>query len=233
VSNGHTLYQLQEIDSTWEKVRRRILQLQNAAGGSVELKTAREETASMENELEQWLSAQRDSDLEARSLESRIVESEQRLMGGQVRNPKELESLQASVESMRRHKSGVEDRNVEAMLKVEELSSALDTKKSALFTLEADWQEKQQSIESELQQRKREFVYLKRLREQTVERLTPAILEQYEHIRKRKNSVAVAKLEGSICSACNIQVPTGLLSEVRREETLTLCPGCGRILYSP
>jgi uncharacterized protein len=233
VDNGYTLYQLQEIDSTWEKVRRRIIQLQNAAGGSVELKTAREETAAVESELHQWIGSQLDADLEARSLEGKISESEQRLMGGEVRNPKELESLQASVESMRRHKTMVDDRNVEAMLKIEELTDTLDTKKSSLSTLEAEWQDKQQSVEAELLQRKREFVYLKRLREQTVERLDPAILEQYEHLRKRKNGVAITKVEDTICSACHIQVPTGLLSDVRRENTLTLCPGCGRILYAP
>jgi uncharacterized protein len=232
VSNSRILYQLQEIDSTWDKVRRRILALQNASGGSGELKSVREEVAAAESELHEWQNTHRNADLEARSLDGRITESEQRLMGGQVRNPKELESLQSSIESMRRHKSSLEDQGVEALLKIEELSSTLSERQNTLTTLETDWQSKQQAIDEELQQRKKEFVYLKRLREQTVEKLDPKLLEEYEHLRKRKNNVAIAKLEGDICGACHVQVPRGMLADVSRENTLTYCPGCGRILYA-
>jgi predicted nucleic acid-binding Zn-ribbon protein len=231
VSDSSLLYRLQEIDTTWDRVRRRLQQLQKLSGGSDELKTTREKVASTETTLNGWERTQREADLESKSLAGKIQESEDRLMSGQVRNPKELESLQSSIESMRRHKSSLDEQSMEAMLKIEEFSGTLTEQKGSLTTLETHWQTKQQAIDEELQQRKKEFLYLKKLREQTVEKITPAALEQYEHLRRRKNGVAVAKLEGDICNACHMQVPTGIVGSARRADVLLYCPGCGRLLH--
>lgn len=232
MSITQTLYQLQEIDSTWEKVRRRLLQLQGLAEGSSELKSARDKVEATQETLQTWQRTQKDAELESRSLGEKIRESEQRLMSGQVRNPKELELLQSSIESMQRHKSSVEDRGVEALLNLEELNNTLSQQTDQLSLLESEWQSKQQSIEAELHQRKREFVYLKRLREQATEKLSASDLEQYEHLRKRKAGIAVAKIEKDSCGACHIQVPTGVIGDARRDGSLTYCPGCGRILHA-
>lgn len=231
MSNSSQLYRLQEIDTTWDRVRRRLLQLQNMSEGSDELKSTREKVSATEAELTALMRTQIDAESETRSLSEKIQESEQLLMSGQVRNPKELESLQSSIDSMQRHKSSVEDRSVEALLKIEELNGSFAAQQEVLADLESDWQSKQQAIEEELLQRKKEFVYLKRLREQLVEQIDKSSLEQYEHLRRRKNGVAVAKLEGDVCNACHMQVPTGVVSDVRRTESLTYCTGCGRILH--
>jgi uncharacterized protein len=231
VSDSSLLYRLQEIDTTWDRVRRRLQQLQNLSSGSTELKTTREQVASTESTLNEWQRTQSAAELESRSLTAKIQESEERLMSGQVRNPKELEALQSSIESMRRHKISLDDQSVEAMIKVEEFSGTLTEQKGSLATLESNWQTKQQALEEELQQRKKEFLYLKRLREQTVEQVSPAALEQYEHLRRRKNGIAVAKLEGDICNACHMQVPTGIVGSARNADVLLYCPGCGRLLY--
>lgn len=233
MGNNSDLYRLQEIDTTWDKVRKRLQQLQTLSGGSEDLKSTREQVNSTQVSLAEWQHTQKDAELESRSLTERIQDAEFKLMSGEVRNPKELESLQSSIDAMRRHKETVEERNVEAMLKLEELNGSLGTQQHKLTSLETDWRSKQQAIDDELQQRKKEFVYLKRLREQTVEKLSATDLEQYEHLRRRKNGVAVARLEGDVCNACHMQVPRGVISEIRRSNSaVTFCPGCGRILYS-
>jgi uncharacterized protein len=231
VSDSSLLYRLQEIDTTWDRVRRRLQQLQNLSGGSNELKATREKVASTESSLHEWQRTQSEAEFESRSLTTKIQESEERLMSGQVRNPKELEALQSSIESMRRHKISLDDQSVEAMIKVEEFSGTLTEQKGSLATLESNWQTKEQALEEELQQRKKEFLYLKRLREQTVGQVSAAALEQYEHLRRRKNGIAVAKLEGDICNACHMQVPTGIVGSARNADVLLYCPGCGRLLY--
>ncbi len=231
MGNKSDLYRLQEIDTTWEKVRKRLSQLQTISGGSEDLKNTRDQVGVTESSLGEWQRAQREAELEARSLNERIEEAETKLMSGEMRNPKELESLQSSIEAMRRHKETLEERSVEAMMKVEELNGSLSTQQGKLSSLEQDWDSKRQTIDEELLQRKKEFVYLKRLREQTVEKLPTADLDQYEHLRRRKNGIAVARLEGDVCNACHMQVPRSVISEAKRgNSTLTYCPGCGRIL---
>jgi len=227
-----TLYRLQEIDTTWDKIRRRILQLQKLTGGSPELVQMREQTQATGAELENVRKEQRDAEAESGSLAERIQESETLLMGGQVRNPKELEALQASIEAMRRHKGALDDRSVEAMVKADELGQRLATQTSNLDGQEDEWQSKQQAIDEEMQKRKKEYVYLKNMREQIVKDIDGKMLEQYEYLRGRKNGIAVAKLEDGSCTACHMQVPVGQIGSVRRGDELVACAACGRILFA-
>ncbi len=226
------LYRLQEIDTMWDKIRRRILQLQKTTGGSPELVEMRTRTRATETELQKVRQEQRDADGESGSLAVRIKESESLLMGGQVRNPKELEALQASVESMRRHKGALDDRSVEAMVKADEIGQRFAKQTSSLNSQEAEWQIKQQAVDEELQKRKKEYVYLKNMREELVKSIDGKMLEQYEYLRGRKNGIAVAKLEDGSCTACHMQIPVGLIGSVRRGDELVACAACGRILFA-
>ncbi len=226
------LYRLQEIDTAWEKIRQRILQLQKFSGGSGQLLKAREQAKVAEAELNDIRKQQREAESEANSLTERIQEADALLMGGQVRNPKELEALQSSLESMRRHKSALDDRGVEAMVKADELGVKFAEQTEALEALETEWATKQQSIDDELVRRKKEYAYLKNVRAQAIKTISPKFLEQYEYLRGRKNGIAVAKLEDDSCGACHMQLPVGVISNVQRSPDLVLCTACGRILYA-
>ncbi len=226
------LYRLQEIDTAWEKIRQRILQLQKFSGGSAQLLKAREQAKNAETELNETRKQQREAESEANSLTERIQEADGLLMGGQVRNPKELEALQSSVESMRRHKSALDDRGVEAMVKADELGVKFAAQSEALEAMETEWAAKQKAIEDELVRRKKEYAYLKNVRTQAIKTISPKFLDQYEYLRGRKNGVAVAKLEDDSCGACHMQLPVGVIGNVQRSPDLVLCTACGRILYA-
>lgn len=226
------LYRLQEIDTAWEKIRQRILQLQKFSGGSAQLLKAREQAKNAETELNETRKQQREAESEANSLTERIQEADGLLMGGQVRNPKELEALQSSVESMRRHKSALDDRGVEAMVKADELDVKFAAQSEALEAMETEWAAKQKAIEDELVRRKKEYAYLKNVRTQAIKTISPKFLDQYEYLRGRKNGVAVAKLEDDSCGACHMQLPVGVIGNVQRSPDLVLCTACGRILYA-
>jgi predicted nucleic acid-binding Zn-ribbon protein len=113
------LYKLQEIDVAWYRVRRRLHDIQQALQETEALVDARRNLAETEAALHQWQASQKDTELEAKSLAAKIHHDEQELMSGRVRNPKELSSLQASVEAMQRQQGALEERGVEAMLMVE------------------------------------------------------------------------------------------------------------------
>jgi hypothetical protein len=62
------LYRLQEIDTAWEKIRQRILQLQKFSGGSAQLLKAREQAKVAETELNSTRRIQSEAEAEANSL---------------------------------------------------------------------------------------------------------------------------------------------------------------------
>lgn len=227
------LYELQKIDATSQKVRRRLSQLKALLIESDALTAARTRTAALEQEHQQWYSQQKTAELEAQSLNTRIKESENRLMSGQVRNPKELEALQSSIEALQRQRDSVENASVEALLKAEELTGHVAKARNQLQTVQKSWSTSQTELTEEDAKLKRGYLHLKKQRETLTEAVDKALLQQYEHMRERKGGTAVASIENEICSACNVKVPSGVLSTLRSEsDKMVTCPSCGRILYA-
>jgi uncharacterized protein len=233
VADVAKLYELQKTDLTWEKVRRRLIQLRNLLAESDELKRQRKTVADLEAEQQEWQTKQRNEELEAQSLAGRIKNGEDRLMSGQVRNPKELESLQASVEALRRQRATVENNGVEALLKGEEITATLTHARSTLQQVETKWKSSQTELLQEEAKLKKVFVQLKRQRETLAAALAGDQLQRYEDLRQRKAGVAVAAVERGLCGACHVQVPTGVASAARNQMGApVLCPSCGRMLYA-
>ncbi|MFZ4659779.1 MAG: zinc ribbon domain-containing protein [Caldilineaceae bacterium] len=227
------LYELQKIDGTTQKVRRRLAQLKTLLVESDDLKRARTQTETLQAEQQEWHSKQKNAELETQSLTDRIKEGEQRLMSGQVRNPKELESLQSSIEALQRQRGIVENASVEALLKNEELSGQVATATVQLQRVQQVWSASQSELTEEENKLKRGYLQLKKQRDTLTESLDKALLQQYEYLRERKAGVAVATIENENCSACHVRVPSGVLSTLRSQsDKLVSCTSCGRILYN-
>ena len=227
------LFELQKLDVNLEKARRKLVQLQQALGESPEVKQARQTVASTEAELHRWNAAQKNAELEAQTLGQQIAAKDKELMSGRVSHPKELESLQANIEALRRQRVGVEDSGVEAMTQVETLSRQLADEQQSLQQLEEQWKGGQAELLQEDAKYKRIYAQLKQQRETAAKALPSADLKYYEEMRKRKAGVAVAPLQNGQCGVCHILVPTGVVSAARsRKGEAVLCPSCGRVLFA-
>lgn len=227
------MYELQKVDLTWIKVAKRLQQLQQLLGESERLRAARGEVAQTEETLHTLRAAQRNAELESKSLAERISETETRLMSGTVRNPKELENLQLSLESLRRHREQVEEQAMTAMLQADQTAGELAERKDLLAEIESEWRSSQGNLIEEETKLKHNFALLKRKREALAQALGTTLLERYETMRKRKGGIAVALIENGICAACHVKIPIGIVNGLRGgSNTLVLCPSCGRYLYS-
>lgn len=233
VVNIASLYDLQKIDVALIKARQRLRQIQQALEESDELKQARRQVAETEAELNHWEAKQKDSELESQSLAQRISSTDATLMSGDIKNPKELESMQASLEALRRQRESVDDQSVEAMLMVEQISARLATQKSTLSQLLGDWKSQQTELIKEGKALQKQAKQFKVQRTALAEKMSDTLVERYEQLRKRKAGIAIAPLRGDSCGACHMQVPSGVISAVHSSQSKeVLCPSCGRILIS-
>ncbi len=227
------LYELQKLDTNLEKVRRRVYKLSKAMGESGELKAARQQVEEADAEFHRWHGIQKDAELEAEKLEARIASTEQELMSGRVRNPKELETLQASLDALKRQHAALEERGVEALLQVEVQTNAQSEAIARLAEVDADWKSGQGELAIEDTKYRRIYAHLKRQRGDLASTLDEASIDIYEKMRERKAGVAVAPIESSQCGVCHILIPTGVVSAARtRPDEVVLCPSCGRILVA-
>lgn len=232
VTDSARLFDLQKIDSNWEKIRRRLLQLQKLLAEPEELKAARSQVQQTDGELSAWHARQKSVELEAQTLAERVSATDKKLMGGTVRDPKELQALQASAEALRRQRAGKEEEGVEALLQVEEFSRIKQEQSAALSSIEKGWAHRHDDLIQEEAKLKRLAMQLKAQRAKLVEALPPADYTMYEELRKRKAGVAVVAIENGLCTACNVRIPTGVVSATKSRSDTVYCPSCGRILIT-
>ena len=137
-----------------------------------------------------------------------------------------------SLDSLKRQKETVENQSVEAMEQVEIQSAQYDKVRENFEVLHAAWNEKTAALKKDGKQLQQQFQLLKQKRETIRGALDQDSLTLYDELRKRKGGVAVAPLKGDTCGACNMQVPSGVISSARASDASPIyCPSCGRILY--
>ena len=230
MGDASKMYELQRVDLTWLKVTRRLQELQKLLGESEELRNARRQVEEANAALHEWHGKQKNAELEDKSLAERIKSTEERLMSGTVRNAKELDALQHSLEALRRQREVVAEEGVNAMTQAEAIATQLANHKATLASVESGWNGNQTELRQEEAKLKHNAVLLKRKREQVAGTMSEALRERYEAMRKRKAGVAVAVVQNGTCSACHVTIPTGVVNGLRGATTLVACPSCGRYL---
>jgi predicted nucleic acid-binding Zn-ribbon protein len=233
VEEANKLYDLQKVDLAWLKVARRLQQVQHQLGESETVRAARQQVTQTETMLHQWHAKQKDAELESKSLGTRIKSTEDRLMSGSIRDPKELNNLQENLEALRRHRTLVDDQAVEALMHADELTGQLTEQQGVLSRLEGEWTNGQSDLKQEETKLKQNYILLKRKREALATALPASLIERYEHMRKRKAGIAIAPVQNGVCGACHVQIPTGIVNGMGSSTaTLTVCPSCGRYLVA-
>ncbi|HDD24999.1 MAG TPA: hypothetical protein ENF52_06155 [Chloroflexi bacterium] len=230
-TRGEDLYQLQQLDSEKDAVERRLTEVETALGESQALVQAREAVAEGQRRYQKHTLRQRDLELQVQSVTAKIRASEQRLYGGNVKNPKELTDLQAEIASLRRRQEKLEDTLLEVMIAREETEGMLEQAQKHLQQVEAAWQTAQADLMTErhaLQEKRAEL-------EQAIAALLPRIstddVETYRDLRRRKGGLAVVEAQGKedSCGACGMAISPGLKWQLR-EEGVGYCTNCERIL---
>ena len=163
-------------------------------------------------------------------LDQKIAREEQRMFAGTVSNPKELSSLQAEVESLKRKKGALEDQLLEVM----------EQRESSAATVERITVEKNQaSAESEELTGKvgvlvadidGQLAQHSSQRDQVAAGLPADLLSLYERIREQKHGVGAAALEQGTCQGCHTKLPQKEIERMRAEGGLQRCDNCRRIL---
>ncbi len=149
----------------------------------------------------------------------------------ETRKNDEFQALGNEIQRYQKEVSGMEDKELEEMEK-------LDTAKAAQAAAQAKLAATQGRVNDELKTlAERAEGLQKRLAEVQAERagLIGAVpeeaLELYDRIFKKKGDAAVAPLHGEICGGCHMKVVIGTIQSLKQEEGLTQCESCGRILY--
>lgn len=230
MSRSAPLYALQQIDNEIRACRSSLDTIERQLGETDELVSIRKRVIATQESLRTTRALQRDQELQLQTVQNKRRDSELRLYGGQVRNPKELSDLQAEVASLARRQGVIEDSVLEVMVALEELEAAEQEIARDLAHIELEWRTGQSELLAEKAAIDARLDELLPEREARVARIPAADLNTYEHLRERKGGVAVAELKGDECQGCMASVSALRVKEAR-SDSLAYCGTCGRILY--
>jgi predicted nucleic acid-binding Zn-ribbon protein len=68
-------------------------------------------------------------------------------------------------------------------------------------------------------------------RAQLVAALDKSVFAIFEQVAKKRHGVAVAEARDGICTICHVRLRPQVFNTVRRNDAITQCDSCNRVLY--
>ncbi len=224
------LWHLQVVDQEIDDKTKRLRQVDAAIVNDPVLATARASFDIAEKQLHEWHSQFANRELEAKGLDAKIKELNDRLYSGRMTNPKELDGYAKDLEMHKRNRSLLDDKLLELMDSVDRAQKQVDEKSNALKQIEAKRASDLDHLTKEHAALATRLTELATHREQTRASLGSDPLRTYERLRQTKAGRAVVQLKRDSCGACGVTVPTGQIQRIHTGDEIIYCSSCGRIL---
>ncbi len=225
------LYQLQRVELEREEKNSHLAEVEASLGETEELKQARQMVADMEDRLGQLGKQVRELELEVGGVESKLKANQERLYSGQVRNPKELKSLQEEAAALRRHRSQLEDRELELMIAIEESEAERAERQARLHQIEDSWRADQAGMFAEKDRLQQRLAELEEQQSGMRDEIGSKDLIFYDDLQGRLGGKGIALLKDGLCQGCGVDVPMTVARAAERGQGLNYCPICDRLLY--
>lgn len=231
MSQTFKLFRLQQIDSQLDRIRTRLLEVEAALKEDEALRQAQEHARQAEEALVAEQKVLRKAEDNVRDQRIKIEQTDASLYGGKIRNPKELQDLQNEAAALKRYLSVLEDRQLEAMLAVEEAEAEHQAALDSLEAVNAEFDEKHHDLIEEQTNLLKDLQRGETERQAAISSIPSGDMSLYEVLRQQRRGLAVSKVTDRACSACGSTLNAALLHAARSPNQITRCDMCGRILY--
>ena len=226
------LYRLQQVDSQIDQIQVRLKAIQQTIENDVVLRAANEHFTEADDKHKNAERALKVSESEVEKQQIKIQQTEASLYGGTVHNPKELQDLQKDIVSLKRHLETLEERQLEAMLAVEDDEKDLQTAKIDLDRVQANLKEQNKDLTKESETLRKDLERLNSERQAVVTDIASQALNVYDQLRKQKRGIAITTVTDNSCEACGTTLTPSQQQTARSTTQLFHCPTCGRILFA-
>lgn len=235
MSSLQDLLELQEIDTRLDRLRHRretLAERSELAEAEAALLAGEQSVEATFAALSELRSAEKAAEDEASTIETKALEAERMLYGGTITAAKELEAYQAELTSLKARQAILEEEALELLEKAEPLEVELAARRLAVDEANATIREVSARLAGAEAEIDSEMNEVASGRAEALEGLAPEVVEQYVLLRRALGGVGAARLEGTRCAGCHLEIPSAQLEEIRRapDTELVNCPECGRIL---
>lgn len=232
MSRAFNLYRLQQVDTQLDRTLARLAEIEKCLGEDENVRKSKVAFETAENDrsaIHKSLTLAEDT---TRSHRLKIEQTENHLYSGRVTNPKELQDLQNEVAALKRYLDTLEERQLEAILELDDADTALTEARQALDDVQATKLQDDAALNGEKTELTNKVNKLQTERTVAMVSVRAEDRETYERLRKKHSGVAVSAASGQSCSACGSSLHAALYQSARMSDQLAYCETCKRILYA-
>ena len=232
MSLSFKLFRLQQIDTSLDKGKERLAEIDRLLEDDLEIRLAQQKIDRARKKNFESEKNLRLAEENVKQQRIKIERSQAALYGGKISNPKELQDLQHESEALKRFLVTLEDLQLETMLEMDEAASQLAEAQTSFAVTENQVSAKKEVLARERSELIHDLEVNESERTAALSNIEAPVLRQYEKFRKQKNGIAVARIVDKTCAACGSTLTASPYSSAKIPTTLTRCDACGRILYA-
>jgi predicted nucleic acid-binding Zn-ribbon protein len=231
MSRSRNLYRLQQIDTEISQANARLQEIKTLLSDNASLHKAAALAERAQKNLDAAQKSLRQAERKVQEQRIKIEQTEAALYSGNIRNPKELKDLQAEAAALKRYLAVLEERQLEAMLAVDDAAIKNQEAQKILAKYRTQAETQNARLRGERSQLTEQVAALTQKRQHAAQAITPDDLDTYERLRKQRAGVAVAAVKNRSCAACGATLTAALYQAAHSPSKLVRCASCGRILH--
>ncbi len=231
MGRSKTLYQIQQLDTQIDSASQRIRDINTILGDTKLLDDAQKVQSIKENILTSKMKDLASAEVVVGDHSIKVDQNQKKLYSGSVTNPKDLEDLQLESESLNKHLSVLEERQLEAMLETEEAQKVFDNSSESSASIKSKMESESTALTSEKEDLERSITEVTTHKETFLSSNEIPDLPTYQSLRKSSGGIAVTLMISESCSSCGANIPSAIAQEARSPVKLAFCPTCRRILH--
>lgn len=224
-----SLLELQQIDNTMLRLQREKSKLDDGSALRAQRDTLEKALATEEENLNTHNRARAEAEEELQKREEKLRTQQTRMMN--AKSAHEISSLQRDIDSITKSRGELDEAILVAMddvettaKKVDELRSGIETLRTRLARVEADFRDETTRIDEEL-------MTAAHKRNAAAALIDEESREKYDAVASRHGGVAVCEIKKGNCTVCGTMITPYNLKEAKSLEWPT-CESCGRLLFA-
>jgi len=147
-----------------------------------------------------------------------------------VKTNKEYTAMLHEIENVEREIRGIEDQILVEMERAESLAADVKREEAAFKAVEERHRGEAKSLDDRAKALSAEQERLKADRDRVAATLDEDLRERFERVAKKRGT-AVAEARDGTCQECHVKLRLQMYAELKRNDAITECPQCNRILY--
>ncbi len=149
-----------------------------------------------------------------------------------VKTNKEYSAMQSEIAGLKADNSLLEEAILGLFDQIETSQNKLKTEQGRIVQVEKECAQKKSILEKKVQEAEQRIGDLVQSKKTLIKDVNPEIAALYEKIVEKKRGLALVKIDGEVCSACQLHLRPQQLNEIQQGEHVVVCEQCSRILYS-